>query len=141
MIITANWSALRITRPREYAIRFILGGLACVVTGIIANVWGPTIGGLFLAFPAIFCASATLVEKHERERKEHAGLSGRRRGRNAAALESMGSALGCFGLLAFAGVMSRASPQHILPTFVLAVIAWGMVSFSVWWVRRYLRRS
>ena len=38
--------------------------------GLVANVWGPAWGGLFLAFPAIFCASATLIEKHEREEKE-----------------------------------------------------------------------
>jgi hypothetical protein len=34
----------------------------------------PVVGGLFLAFPAIFPASATLIEKHVRERKEKAGL-------------------------------------------------------------------
>jgi hypothetical protein len=30
---------------------------------------GPRVGGLFLAFPAIFPASATLVEKHEKQKK------------------------------------------------------------------------
>ena len=39
----------------------------------------PVVGGLFLAFPAIFPASATLIEKHGRERKEKAGLAGARR--------------------------------------------------------------
>jgi hypothetical protein len=56
---------------------------------------------LFLAFPAIFCASATLIEKHERERKERAGVRGTRRGKEAAALDAAGAALGSFGLLAF----------------------------------------
>ena len=36
--------------------------------------WGPGIGGLFLAFPAIFPASATLVEKHEKQKKNRAGI-------------------------------------------------------------------
>jgi hypothetical protein len=31
---------------------------------------------VFLAVPAIFCASATLIEKHERDRKQKLGLSG-----------------------------------------------------------------
>ena len=47
-----------------------------VVAGLIAARFGPVIGGLFLAFPAIFPASATLIEKHVRERKEKAGLPG-----------------------------------------------------------------
>ena len=48
--------------------------------GAIAEFWGPAVGGLFLALPAIFCASATLIEKHERERKQKLGLAGQRRG-------------------------------------------------------------
>jgi hypothetical protein len=34
------------------------------VVGLIAARFGPVVGGLFLAFPAIFPASATLIEKH-----------------------------------------------------------------------------
>ena len=72
-----------------------------VVAGLIAARFGPVIGGLFLAFPAIFPASATLIEKHVRERKENAGLLGARRGKEAAALDAAGAALGSFGLAAF----------------------------------------
>ena len=61
--------------------RFALGGATTVVAGLIAAGFGPVVGGLFLAFPAIFPASATLVERHVRERKEKAGLAGSRRGR------------------------------------------------------------
>jgi hypothetical protein len=49
-------------------VRFALGGFATVAAGLVADLWGPAAGGLFLAFPAIFCATATLIEKHERER-------------------------------------------------------------------------
>src|SRR5262249_46960213 len=77
MNIRINPSALRETRWHEYLTRFVLGGLATVATGAIANVFGPETGGLFLAFPAIFSASATLIEKHERERKENVGCAGR----------------------------------------------------------------
>ena len=72
-----------------------------VAAGLIAAGFGPVIGGLFLAFPAIFPASATLVEKHVRERKEKAGLAGARRGKEAAALDAAGATLGSFGLAAF----------------------------------------
>jgi hypothetical protein len=40
-----------------------------LITGLIAHAFGATIGGLFLAFPAIFPASASLIEKHEIEKK------------------------------------------------------------------------
>ena len=38
---------------------FFFGGLITAVAGVIAQRFGPIIGGLFLAFPAIFPASAT----------------------------------------------------------------------------------
>ena len=48
-----------------------------------AEKFGPGIGGLFLAFPAIFPASATLIEKHEEQRKQVRGLQGTRRARES----------------------------------------------------------
>jgi hypothetical protein len=54
--------ALREGRWYEYIIRFGLGGLATVVAGLISSEWGPSVGGLFLALPAIFCASARFAE-------------------------------------------------------------------------------
>jgi hypothetical protein len=101
MLIKVKLSALAQGHWYEYFIRFILGGFATVLTGLIAARWGPVVGGLFLAFPAIFPASATLVEKHEREKKEKANLRGDRRGREAAALEAAGAVLGSLGLIAF----------------------------------------
>jgi hypothetical protein len=65
-----------------------------VVAGLIAARFGSVTGGLFLAFPAIFPASATLIEKHVRERKEKAGLPGARRGKEAAALDAPGGLCG-----------------------------------------------
>jgi hypothetical protein len=102
MIVQLNLAALRETRWYEYLIRFALGGAMTVIAGLIAARFGPIVGGLFLAFPAIFPASATLIEKHVRERKERAGLAGARRGKEAAALDAAGATLGSFGLAAFA---------------------------------------
>jgi hypothetical protein len=109
MIVRFKPSVLFQTRWYEYLIRFALGGAMTVVAGLIAARFGPVIGGLFLAFPAIFPASATLIEKHVRERKEKAGLPGARRGKEAAALDAAGAALGSFGLAAFGLVMLRRS--------------------------------
>jgi hypothetical protein len=96
----------------------------------------PVIGGLFLAFPAIFPASATLIEKHVKERKEKSGLSGARRGKEAAALGAVGAALGSFGLAAFGVViwlMIASSPGWAL---FLAAAAWLAVALVAWQVRR-----
>ena len=69
MKLSLDLSALKRTRWYEYGLRFFFGGAITVATGLIAKRYGPVFGGLFLAFPAIFPASATLVEKHETEKK------------------------------------------------------------------------
>jgi hypothetical protein len=74
MAVRVRWSALKQSRWYEYLLRFVLGGLATVLAGAVAQFFGPEAGGLFLAFPAIFGASATLIEKHERERKQKLGF-------------------------------------------------------------------
>ena len=94
MRIQVNISALKESRWYELAVRFCLGGLITVAAGIIAKKYGPGVGGLFLAFPAIFPAGATLIEKHERERKEKLGLRGSVRGRKAASGRRSGSSDG-----------------------------------------------
>jgi hypothetical protein len=70
MRIQIDASALTQTKWYEYAVRFIFGGVITPVAGLIAKKYGPVVGGLFLTFPAIFPASATLIEKHEEERKK-----------------------------------------------------------------------
>lgn len=54
MIIRLKRSALRETSWGEYLVRFAVGGAMTVVAGLIAASFGPVLGGLFLAFPAIF---------------------------------------------------------------------------------------
>src|SRR5258707_1762567 len=106
MVVRAKWSALQEGRWYEHLARFVLGGLITVMAGAIAKHFGAETGGLFLAFPAIFCASATLIETHEIRRKREAGLAGKRRGREAAALAAAGAALGAAGLLSLSASFS-----------------------------------
>jgi hypothetical protein len=84
MRIEFDFSALKRTRWYEYALRFFFGGAVTVATGLIAKYYGPVLGGFFLAFPAIFPASATLVEKHEAGEKRRIGIIDNARGRKAA---------------------------------------------------------
>jgi hypothetical protein len=132
-------SSLKEGRGYEYLIRFALGGAATVFAGLVSSRYGAIIGGLFLALPAIFCATATLIEKHEIRRKREAGLAGERRGQMAAALNSAGAALGAIGLLAFAIVFSLTAMTSIAVAFMGASFAWLVISVAAWYVRRKTR--
>jgi len=136
--IKLNLSALSETGWHEYVIRFGLGGLATVVAGAVAKLGGPEVGGLFLALPAIFCASATLIEKHERRRKARQGLTGARRGRDAAALDAAGAALGSVALAGFGGLIWLLAPPLGRASLLPAFAAWCAVSVALWWTRRLL---
>jgi len=139
MLVKMSLPALKQTRWYEYGIRFVLGGLATVLAGAMGAHFGVSVGGLFLALPAIFCASATLIESHERRAKEKAGLDGRRRGQEAAALDAAGAALGSIGLVAFAAVFHVTVSESGAAAFAAAIFAWAVVSVFAWWSRRKFR--
>jgi hypothetical protein len=141
MAVKLKLSALAEGHWYEYAIRFVLGGAVTMLAGWIATEWGPVIGGLFLAFPAIFPASATLVEKHERERKEKAGLPGGKRARDAAALEAAGAVLGSIGLMVFATIVWQFAPAAAGIAVSGGALAWLAVSVTLWVARRHIRRA
>jgi hypothetical protein len=132
-------SSLKEGRWYEYLVRFALGGAATVFTGLISSRYGASVGGLFLALPAIFCASATLIQKHEIRHKREAGLDGRRRGQKAAALDAAGAALGALGMLAFAIVFSLVVERSIAAAFIGASFSWLVVSVAAWYLRRKMR--
>jgi len=139
MIIKLDGSAVREARWYEYALRFIFGGAITLAAGLAAREFGPAVGGLFLAFPAIFPATAMLIEKHEREKKERKGLNGKQRGRDAAALDAVGAAMGSLGLVLFAVLAWMLLPSHP-PRLVLAgaTVAWLAASGAIWVIRRKL---
>jgi hypothetical protein len=141
MLVKLKVSALKETRWYEYLVRFGLGGLTTVLAGVIADRFGPATGGLFLAFPAIFCASATLIEKHERQRKARKNLRGRKRGREAAALDATGAAWGSLALAGFAVVVWLAAPLGGAAALALASLVWLVAAAAAWLVRRQLRHS
>jgi uncharacterized membrane protein (GlpM family) len=141
MMIKIDLSGLKQTKWHEYALRFVAGGSMTVLAGMIARNWGPGIGGLFLAFPAIFPASATLIEKHERQRKQKEGLHGDERGVDAAAIDALGAVMGSVGLVAFAGTCWWLIPRYPAPMALAgAAVTWLLVSFSAWIIRQRRRR-
>jgi uncharacterized membrane protein (GlpM family) len=137
MIVHARLVAIKGIRPHEWAVRFVFGGGVCVAAGLISKRFGPEIGGLFLAFPAIFPAGASLVEAHERKHKAFAGLDGTMRGRIVAGVDAAGAAIGCIGLGAFAVVCWLCLPRLATTSvFFLATAAWFVSAVLAWWVRK-----
>ena len=137
MRVKADFSGLTQGKWYEYALRFFFGGLITACAGVIAKHYGPGIGGLFLAFPAIFPASATLIEKHEREKKEKLGLHAKERGIAAASIDAAGAAIGSVGLILFGFLISRFVIHHT-PWIILAAatLAWLALSVVLWKARK-----
>jgi len=136
-LISARISSLKETRPHEYVARFVFGGAATVVAWLIAKHYGSGPGGLFLAFPAIFPSTATLIEAHEKKRMAKIGHDGTNRGRMAASIDAAGAALGCAGLAGFAAILWTCLPRHnALLILIDALAAWIAVSVTLWKIRK-----
>ena len=125
-----------------YVLRFAFGGAITALAGEIAKHFGPEIGGLFLAFPAILPATATLIAADEEQKKKDAGMNGAIRGRLAAGVDAFGATLGCIGLVVFALIVWRMLPGFSTGiTLAVATTAWFLTAVSVWELReKFCRR-
>jgi hypothetical protein len=132
MMVHLKLGALRDVHWHEFAIRFVLGGAMTVIAGAVASRFGAATGGLFLAFPAIFPASVTLVERHVRQRKEERGLPGARRGKEAAALDARGAALGGLGMIGFASAIYMLIEHSAVLALGAAATLWMAISVLAW---------
>jgi hypothetical protein len=142
MIVDVNFASLKTTRPREYILRFFFGGLVTAAAGLIAKRYGPVIGGLFLAFPSIFPASTSLIESHEKQRKQKAGYDGTNRGRTAAGLDAAGTFLGALALSLFAFVLYRLLPgSNAILTLTIASLSWLTLSILLWLLAKRRHRT
>ena len=138
-----NPAGLREFKLHEVALRFFFGGFSTVFAALIAQRFGPVIGGLLLAFPAIFPAGATLIVTREKERLAKIGADGAIRGRLAASIDAQGAMIGCVGLMAFAMVLWKYLPHQNAAVVVMAAgAAWFLVSWLIWAIPyRRLKRA
>ena len=137
MRVSLDISAVRRTEWHQFAIRFGLGGLVTACTGLLAKQFGPEWAGLFLAFPAIFLASVTLIAKHERDKKARQGIDGQRRAKRVASLDAAGAVLGSVGLACFALCLWRGLPVLPAPiVLTVASVVWLSVSILLWYFRK-----
>jgi hypothetical protein len=72
MVVKLKISALRHDYWYDYAIRLVLGGLATVLAGLVADAYGPAIGGLMLGFPGHILRERDidLTQRTQKEREE-----------------------------------------------------------------------
>jgi hypothetical protein len=133
MMVQAKLASIKGIALHEWAVRFFFGGAVCVAAGLIARRFGPGVGGLFLAFPAIFPAGASMVEAHEKKHKARAGFDGTNRGRTVAGVDAAGAVLGSVGLVGFALTCWICLPRlSAAATFPLAVLVWLALSITLW---------
>jgi uncharacterized protein DUF3147 len=138
MKVSLDLSALHGIQWHQYALRFALGGLVTMATGGLAKWLGPQWGGLFLAFPAIFPAAATLIARREREKKARKGMDGRRRGKQVAALDAAGAVLGSIGLIVFAVCLWQGLTRYPWGlVLACASVLWFGLSFALWFYWRH----
>lgn len=138
--IEVSSSSLKESHWYEYLVRFIFGGLITAAVGIVDKHCGPIVSGLFLAFPSIMPAAVTFLAKHEQERHQKEGKARAIvAGQNAAGGESLGTAIGTFGLAAFALVVWFSGAVWS-PGLVLAVASavWFLVAAGLWVVSCFM---
>ena len=141
MSIRIDWSSSTEITMRQFLLRFVFGGLCTAAAGLIAKFYGPAIGGLFLAFPAIFPAAATLIQSHEKMRKARIGKDGAKRGLDAAALDAFGATLGCLGLIGFAiSLWKLVTVMTAARTLGVASASWALISFGAYFVKQHWPR-
>jgi hypothetical protein len=141
MKIKINTSALGQSHWYEYVVRFVFGGSVTALAGTLAKKYGPEVGGLFLAFPAIFPAAATLIAKHEKKKEDRGESRNDERAVVAAGLDAIGSALGAVALMAFAIVVWRMAPgSRLINVLPLATLAWAFTSVLAWGMWEVVRR-
>jgi hypothetical protein len=139
MLLRLQLTSLKETKPAEYFWRFIFGGTVTVIASLIAHRFGPVFGGLFLAFPGIFPASLSLVEKHKKLREAKEGKQGTKSAAAEASVEATGASIGAIGLAAFAFVLWRGIPSHSFATVLcFAFAAWAVAGWLLWWARERL---
>src|SRR2546423_746505 len=82
-------------QPKTFAGLF--GAAVSVVAAGLGNLFGPVVGGLFLAFPAILPAALTLMADH--------------RGRETAGEDASGAIVGSLALACFGAVVWLLAPR------------------------------
>jgi len=111
-------------RPRELAYRFIAGALTSIGAGAVTLLFGPRVGGILFAFPAILAASLTLIEEEEDSTDAREDARGAVVG---------GAALAIFALVAALTIGHLAGALALLAAAVAWLLAALLGYALLWW--------
>jgi uncharacterized membrane protein (GlpM family) len=115
---------VRKTRPRDLLVRFAAGALTSIVAGGATLAFGPRIGGILLAFPAILAASLTLIEEQEDSAEAREDSRGAIVGGCALGAFALAGWL-AFGHLAGSVALLLATAAWVLCALVIYTVLWG----------------
>jgi len=137
--VRLDTSALKHSHWYGHLLRFVLGGAITVAAGLVAKAFGPAVGGLLLAFPAILPAALILLERSQNEQAPPPRRGAR--GRRAVLLAAAGAAMGGLGLVVFALVAWAGLGRTWTPlALAAATLAWAVVAVAAWTVRQRMAR-
>jgi len=104
---------------KKYLTRFVFGAGIAATAAMVGVVFGPKVGGILLAFPAILPASLTLIERKD--------------GRHEAKVDATGALLGSVALIGFAVVAALALPR-LSPAIALglACATWAVIAAGLY---------
>ena len=111
------------TPARDLGYRFLAGALTSIVAGVATLAFGPRVGGILLAFPAILAASLTLIEEQENSAEAREDARGAVMGACALALFAATAAL-TLGKLNPAVALLLAAMVWVLGAGLGYLIAW-----------------
>jgi len=88
----------KLVKPQvpHLGIRFVFGAAIALAAGLVGMKWGPRVGGLFLAFPAVLPAALTLLEREE--------------GASRTDVDAIGAIMGALALVVFAVLVAAGFP-------------------------------
>lgn len=119
----ADFGSLAQVRPRDLAIRFVAGALTSIIAGVLTVAFGPRVGGVMLAFPAILVASLTLIaQEDDREDARHDARGATLGGVALTVFALVGLFL--FGVLPGGVVLLLAGLAWLATTLGLYVVLW-----------------
>jgi hypothetical protein len=99
----------------------MFGAAIALVAGLIGMAFGPKLGGVFLAFPAILPASLTLIQKKE--------------GKEEASIDSVGAVLGAIAMIVFAVVVFLSvTTWGVVPSVGFALLLWVGVAVALYFL-------
>jgi hypothetical protein len=116
---------IRELRARELGYRFVAGAVTSIAAGAVTLGFGPRVGGILLAFPAILAASLTLIEEQEDSAE--------------AREDARGAVIGGFALVLFAVVaaltLGKLSGAIALLLAAAAWFAGALIGYLAAWFR------